>query len=253
MHGTFSASPIGESFQFTAKKGEVYWLDVASDSLGESTDCALSLWKVTPEEGGAQLTRLVENDDAPASGTPPFRIVRSDPSLRWEVPEDATYRVVVRDQLATSASSAGKKYILAVRKPQPALDLLAAWAYPTNNQAQARPIGNNLLVGGSVAVRVLALRSDGLTGPIEVSCEGLPAGVVAPPIIIPADRDEGHLILSLPCSSTCGRCSAEDHRQDARPGSPAASRSLAGRVDLGSHSKLECDRRTVERAIDVAS
>ncbi len=50
-------------------------------------------------------------------------------------------------------------------------------------------------------MRVLVSRADGLTGAVEVSCEGLPAGIFAPPIVIPADRDEGHLIISYPVSA----------------------------------------------------
>ena len=196
--GSFSSQATGESFQFSAKKGEVYQLDVASDCLGENSDAALTISKVVAAEGGPTVTRLVEQDDAPPTGTAPYRVVRRDPSLRWEAPEDATYRLTVRDQLASTPATAGRKYVLSVRKPQPALDVLAAWLYPINNQATARPIGNNLLPGGSAAIRVLINRADGLTGPVEIRCEGLPAGIVAPPIWIAADREEGHLIISYP-------------------------------------------------------
>jgi hypothetical protein len=201
VYGTFGSLPTGESFQFTAKKSDVYQFDVASDCLGENSDAHLAVYKVVAAEGGPKLNRLTEQDDAAPQGTAPYRVVRRDASLRWEAPEDAIYRVVVRDQLATSSATAGRKYVLAMRKPQPALDILAAWLYPINNQAQARPIGNNLLPGGSAVVRVLISRADGLSGPVEIRCENLPAGLSAPPIIIAADRDEGHLIISYPISA----------------------------------------------------
>ncbi len=199
--GSFSSQPTGEEFQFSAKKGEVYQLDVASNCLGESSDAALTISKVVAAEGGPKITRVAEQDDAPASGSLPYRLARRDPSLRWEVPEDATYRLAVRDQLASTPSTAGRKYVLSVRKPQPALDVLVAWLYPINNQAQAKPIGNNLMAGGSAAVRVLISRAEGLTGPVEIRCEGLPPGLVTTPLIIPADRDEGHLTISYPISA----------------------------------------------------
>ncbi len=85
--------------------------------------------------------------------------MRRDPSLRWEVPEDATYRLAIRDQLATTPATAGRKFVLSIRKPQPALDIMAAWLYPIAAQAQARPIGNNLLPGGSAAIRILIGRA----------------------------------------------------------------------------------------------
>lgn len=217
--GTFSASPSGETFDFVAKKGETYWIDVASEGLGESSDAYLAVYKVVPgteppaavaadaAATGAvavvapKVERIAEQDDASPLGSPPFRIVRSDPSLRFEAPADATYRLMIRDQLATNAASAGKKYVLAVRKPQPALSLLAAWAPVTNVPAQTKPIGNNLLTGGTAAVRIVVERADGLTGAVEVTCEGLPAGVTAAPLLIPADRDEGTLVLCIPATA----------------------------------------------------
>ncbi len=196
--GRFHAETNGEAFDLAAKKGEPLWIEVASHSLGEGNDPLLTVYKVTQENGNEKLTRLVEQDDPPVAGTAPLRIVRSDPALRFDPPEDSTYRVIVRDQLASNPSMVGRRFLMGVRKSEPSLNVVAAWLYPINNQAQAKPIGCNLLNGGSVAMRVLALRHEGLTGPVEVRCEGLPAGVTAPPIVIPADRDEGHLIFTCP-------------------------------------------------------
>ncbi len=234
--GTFSSQLTGETFQFTAKKGEVFQLDVASDCLGENSDALLSIYKVTPAEGGPKLARLTEQDDAPPAGTPPYRIVRRDPSLRWEVPEDATYRLAIRDQLATTPATAGRKFVLSIRKPQPALDIMAAWLYPIAAQAQARPIGNNLLPGGSAAIRILIGRAEGLTGPVEVRCEGLPPGIVAPAIVIPADREEGHLIISYPIAAD-----------------PSAVKPPAGPVPLKIKGKVLNDAQPIEAEANAAA
>ena len=234
--GSFSSQPAGEAFQFTAKKGEVYQLDVASHCLGENSDATLIVSKVVAAEVGPTVTRLTEQDDVAPVGTPPYRLARRDPSLRWEAPEDATYRVAVRDQLASTPATAGRKYVLSIRKPQPALDMLAAWLYPINNQAQAKPIGNNLLPGGSVAVRVLISRADGLTGAVEVRCEGLPAGIIAPPILIPADRDEGHLLISYPIAAD-----------------PNATKPSAGPIPLKIKGKVLNDAQPVEAEATAAA
>lgn len=220
--GAFGNSSTGEAFDFSAKKGDIYWVDVASAGLGENTDAYVAVYKVpaadattppvaagaaatatTPSASAsaAPLQRIVEQDDAPVLGSPPFKITRSDPSFRFEAPADGDYRLVVRDQLASNTATAGKKFLLSVRKPQPALSLVAAWASPTNVPAQAKPIGNNLVVGGTASVRILVDRAEGLAGAVEVSCEGLPAGVSAAPIVIPADRNEGQLILSYPAAA----------------------------------------------------
>lgn len=210
ISGTFGTSATGQAFEFTAKKGEAYWIDVASQQLDQNTDPHLSIFKVSAAPATAataaaagsasasavKLDRIAEQDDPAPLGSVPFRIVRADPSLRFDVPEDATYRIVVRDQLASNAATAGGKFLISVRKPQPALQIVAAWASPINNQAQAQPIGNNLMLGSTAAIRIVINRCDGLTGPVEISCEGLPTGVSASPVIIPADRDEGHLVVT---------------------------------------------------------
>lgn len=211
ISGTFGTSASGQAFEFTAKKGDAYWIDVASQQLDQNTDPHLSIFKVTPaptpatataaapgsgDNSAVKLDRIAEQDDPAPLGTVPFRIVCADPSLRFDAPEDATYRIVVRDQLASNAATAGGKFLISVRKPQPSLSVIAAWASPRNNQAQALPTGNNLMLGSAAAVRVLVQRCDGLSGPVEVLCEGLPAGVSSSPIVIPADRDEGHLVLT---------------------------------------------------------
>ncbi|MGN6134235.1 MAG: hypothetical protein ACTHOU_07010 [Aureliella sp.] len=203
--GTFTDAPDGQAFEFSVKKGESLAIDVISEQMGERTDPILSLSKVpapsAAETGSGsdktpgKLERILEQDDGPASGTPPFRIARFDPSVRLDAPADGVVRLVVRDQLATNAASAGGRFLLAIRPPRPTLSLVAAWASPTNNAAQARPIGNNLCLEGTAAVRVIVKRIDGLAGDVEVRCEGLPEGVSAAPILVPGDRDEGHLIL----------------------------------------------------------
>lgn len=246
VSGAFDSDPSGQAFDIDAKKGEVYWIDIASEQLGESTDPHLSVYKAPPSEAASgsaealaaaaaspavvapvpapasakapatpapadaavavaaaavaasvpiKLERVAEQDDAPPFGSVPFLISRADPSLRFEAPADGRYRIVIRDQLANSADRAGGRFLLAIRKPQPGLALLAAWQTPINNMAQSRATGSRLQMGGTSTVRVIVNRIDGLAGPVEVFCEGLPAGVTASPILIAADRAEGHLVL----------------------------------------------------------
>lgn len=194
--GRFKTSSSLQAFEFTAKKGEAYWLDLASHQLGQRTDPYMAIYKVTKNaEGIEKLDRVVEQDDPAAIGAAPYRVVRSDPSIKLDVPADATYRVVVRDQLATNDSRSGGKFALDIRKPQPSLSVLVAWAPPTNVPAQIRPTGNNILAGSAAALRVIVMRNDGLSGPVEISCEGLPPGASCPSIVLPADRDEGVMII----------------------------------------------------------
>jgi len=199
------ARTTGQQIEFTAKKGDVYWIDIVSAQLGEATDPLLSIFKVVADdksaksEGGKpsiKLERVAEQDDGPASGSAPFAIRRTDPSVRVEVPSDGTYRLVVRDQFASNPARLGGKFLVSIRPPAPGLIALAGWVTPTNNAAQSRPTGSNLLPGGTAAIRIQLTRYDGLTGPVEVTIPQLPTGVTCSPILIPADRDEGHLVVT---------------------------------------------------------
>ena len=210
VSGNFSSKLHDQAFDFAAKKGDTFWVDVASQQLGEPADPQVSIYKLADSatntvEGNsagakrapaANPAKLVEQDDPAAIGSPPLRIARADPSLRFEAPADGRYRIVVRDQFMKDTANVGSRYLLILRRPQGALTVVAAWASPTNNAALARPIGNYLMMGGTSGIRIIVDRVEGLTGPVEVTCENLPAGVTAVPIIIPADKDEGHLILT---------------------------------------------------------
>jgi hypothetical protein len=53
-------------------------------------------------------------------------------------------------------------------------------------------------------VKVKLLREDGYKEPVRVDAKGLPPGVTADPLEIPADKDEGELVFHVPADAKPG-------------------------------------------------
>lgn len=75
-------------------------------------------------------------------------------------------------------------------------------------QVRAEPENPNISKGGSTYVTVSASRVQGYEGPIEISAEGLPAGVTASPTTIPAGEDSTVMLLSAAPSASGDALSA---------------------------------------------
>lgn len=194
VEGTFGQ---GENdFDFSAAAGLQVSIRVRSVSAGQLTDPRIVIYK---REGDSaeqwKLTQLAEQDDPPAVGRPDVRVRRYDPELVWTAPEEATYRISVRDNQTGSRPTDSVRFALSVSEIQPRFRLLAYRPFPHSNPATARPFGSNLMRGGTELVHVLALREDGYAGPIIVSAEDLPEGLTCEPMIIPAGQNEATLIL----------------------------------------------------------
>ena len=183
-------------FDFQAKAGQQLSIDVVSAQLDQLTDPRLVLYKV--EKGGTseeRLSQLAEQDDAAILGDAAVRIRRLDPSLVWTPPEDASYRISLRDSQAGERPSDAQQFVLVVRQAQPGFELVAYSPYPSNNVASSRHFGSNLLLGSTDVIHVVAMRRGGFNGPVEVSIENLPAGLTCAPAIIPPSSSETDLIL----------------------------------------------------------
>ena len=62
----------------------------------------------------------------------------------------------------------------------------------------------NVVQGDSALVAVNVFRRNGFDGPVRVEVQGLPAGFVASPAIIPAGQNDGQLTLSAPADAATG-------------------------------------------------
>lgn len=140
-------------FQFTATKGQVFDITVHARSLRSPLDPVL----VIQRKDGAGVA---SSDDA---GTP-------DAFQRFTAPEDDTYTLAVYDHLRKGGADYVYRIEAAPVKP------LLTMGLP--ERAQFVDITNSVPKGGRTACLVSATRQD-WGGDLNVSFEGLPAGVTA--------------------------------------------------------------------------
>lgn len=202
--GSFFPAADVDSYEFSAKKGETWWVEVASERLGLNTDPFVLVQQVK----GDKLTDVAElYDIAPPMKVtsngysydgPPYDAGSPDVNGKFEVKEDGTYRLQVRDLFGGTRSDPHAVYRLIVRQATPDFSL-AAWAVHMtlrngDRASLSKPMA--LRQGDARAFEVVVQRRDGFDGEINISMENLPQGVSAAGLKIGKGKTYGHLILT---------------------------------------------------------
>ena len=208
LSGSFFPAADVDTFEFSAKKGEIWWVEVASERLGLSTDPFVLVQKVDNKGDEETFTDVAELYDIEppmkvsrngySYDGPPYNAGSPDVLGEVEIKEDGTYRLQVRDLFGGTRDEPSNVYRLVVRKPQPDF-ALAAWAVHMtlrngDRAAYSKPMA--LRAGGAMVIEVAVIRRDGFDGEIELKMDGLPAGVSASGLKIPAGKNVGHVIVS---------------------------------------------------------
>jgi len=241
ISGSFFPAADVDVFEFEAKKGDVWWVEVASERLGLPTDPAVLVQGVTGSGDTEKLTDVAEFSDIPspvkvssngyAYDGPPYQAGSSDVLGKLEIKDDGLYRLQLTDLFGGTRNERGNIYRLILRKAAPDFALVA-WALHMelrngDRNALSKPIA--LRGGATMPLEVVAVRRDGFDGEIELSMDGLPEGVTAQALKIPAGKTRGILLITA--------------RQDAPRALAAAS--LSGRAEI--------DGRTVTHPCPLAS
>ena len=218
-----------DSYEFTAKKGEVWWIEVTSHRLGLPTDPFVVVQRLAAE---GKLTDVVEINDIanPIAGTP-YDAGSSDPLGKLEIKEDGIHRLQLRDLFGSTRTDPRHVYRLQIRKAAPDFALVA-WPFhaPTVNNdrsAPAKPLA--LWKAGTMALQVAAIRRDGFDGEINLRADDLPAGVTAQGSKVPAGKTQGFVFLT------------------------AAETAQAAEVYLRIFGRATVDGKTVEHPVRLAS
>lgn len=210
LAGRFYPAADVDVFEFEGKKGDEWWIEVASERLGLPTDPALLVQQVIPGTNGAadKLVDVLELTDIPspvkvssngyAYDGPPYNAGTSDLLGKLVIKEDGLYRLQLLDQFGGTRSEPGHVYRLVIRRAAPDFALVA-WALHMelrngDRNALSKPIA--LRGGATMALEVVALRRDGFDGEIELAMEGLPSGVTAHGLKIPAGKSRGMMLLT---------------------------------------------------------
>jgi hypothetical protein len=146
-----------DAFQFVARKGETWLIQVASRGLGHPLDPVLKVL----DASGKVLTEM----DDPGSRR---RSATRDPELTFTAPADAAYRIVVGDLHGQGSF----RHVYRLSAAAPTVDYVLA---VTSDQFTLAP-------GKPLKVPVSVTRNNGFGGTVEVSIEGagLPASLAAP-------------------------------------------------------------------------
>jgi hypothetical protein len=147
----------------TARKGEVHEVELRAAQLGSPLDGVLTVL----DGSGKELARA----EAPAPG-------RLDPALTFKAPADGTYVVRVQDRFASRGGPAFAYRLRVAPLPAPDFRLRLAKDVVILPRPGGKPDGKK---GPSAALvlQVQVERLGGFEGPITLSFEGLPLGVIA--------------------------------------------------------------------------
>ena len=158
-------------YRFTAQAGQTLVFEVRGQRFGSPVDLTMRLL----DAAGKQLAL---NDDFNYVGG---QFYQRDPRLLHTFKEAGEYTVELRNTVQVAGERA--PYQLLVRPPQPSYTL---------QLGNERP---HIPAGGEAKWTVSVQRLDGHKGPIALSLSGLPAGITADPVTIPAGRDEAAFLL----------------------------------------------------------
>ncbi len=206
--GNFYPAADVDTFEFKATKGDVWWLEVASERLGRPTDPSVIVQHVAFDGNQEKLTDVAEFSDIaspmkPSSNGyaydgPPYDGGSLDIIGKLEIKEDGVHRLQLSDLFGGTRNDARNIYRLILRKAAPDF-ALAGWGLHMelrngDRNAVSKPLA--LRSGITVALEVVAVRRDGFDGDIELVMEGLPDGVTAQGLKIPAGKTRGVMLVT---------------------------------------------------------
>lgn len=208
LAGSFFPAADVDTFEFMATKGDVWWVEVASERLGRPTDPSVIVQHVSGEGADAKLTDVAEFSDIaspmkPSSNGyaydgPPYDGGSADIIGKLEIKEDGLHRLQISDLFGGTRNDPRNIYRLIIRKAAPDF-AVAAWGLHMelrngDRNALSKPIA--LRGGTTMALEVVAVRRDGFDGEIDLVMEGLPDGVTSHGLRIPAGTTRGMMLVT---------------------------------------------------------
>jgi hypothetical protein len=184
--GRIEARRDRDWYTFDAKKGEVYTIEAVGDQLGAELDLYFNLRKL-----GSEKPLLEDDDSAEVMDPVQFFIQTRDPArIRFVVPEDARYALLVSSHEAAIQAGPRDQYTIRIMPQRPDFRLVVMSSSP------GTPDACNILRGGRIDQSVYLWRLDGFEGPVALSAEGLPEGMTCLPQVVGTGQKQGTLVLS---------------------------------------------------------
>ena len=196
--GRFQARGDVDNVVFDATAGAVYYVEVFGQRNGTTADPYFVLDQLTKNDRGEESARRItaQDDNGTNPGGLTFLAMTSDPVFRFQVPQDGTYRVSVRDRYFETRGDPRLVYRLAIRREQPDFRLVALPATPEANNQPGGTSSLTLRKGENRSLTVMAFRRDGFNGRIDLRAEGLPDGILSRGASIGPGQTSSELIFT---------------------------------------------------------
>jgi hypothetical protein len=208
--GSFFPAADVDVFEFEAKKGETWWVEVVSERMGLPTDASVIVQHVSRDgaAGDEKLTDVAEFTDIPspvkvssngyAYDGPPYDAGSPDILGKLVIQQDGLHRLQLSDLFGGTRSDPRNVYRLIIRRAAPDFAVVA-WALHMelrngDRNAVSKPIA--LRGGATMALEVVTVRRDGFDGDIDLMMEGLPKGVTARGLKIAAGKSRGIMLIT---------------------------------------------------------
>ena len=194
VSGMFYPKRDQDVYEFDAKKGDHYRIEVRSHRLGYGTSPLIVVERL---EGEGKATQVLELAAPYDPGERAFPLRAWDPQGWLEIRKIARYRLTISDLFNGTRSRAGLLYELRIRPPAPGFRAFSVSqsTLHRNLNRRAKVESSVLLPGQVLPLRIRLHRMDGFSGPVEVFAETAPKGIRAHPATIPAGESEGILLV----------------------------------------------------------
>jgi hypothetical protein len=179
-------------FEFTGVKDRKVVVEVISHRNGEPTDWTIQVFKISRSPDGQEKSERVAEfeDTAGIPGAEVMQLGSRDPSGNFICTDDSIYRLKLSDRF-----KANRPWQLIVRDAQPGFSVVAFSTSPVTAAAVVHRWSPFLRKGGSALLQTAVLRHDGFAGPVTLHVDGLPEGVTATDVTLPASQSTAALIL----------------------------------------------------------
>lgn len=190
VSGRFGEVGDVDVYRFAAKKGDVWWIEAMAERLGSPADPSFVVQRIMPQ-GPPQDSAFGDDlTDPTSAGNPRFPTASVDASVRWIVPEDGTYQVVLSDLYQSQRGGPRFSYRLNVRPERPDFRLFVV---PDD---AAQPGAIVVRAGGRTTATLVVNRIDGFNGPIRVEASELPGGLSVDPVVIGPGQFTAPLVVT---------------------------------------------------------
>jgi hypothetical protein len=202
VSGSFGQPGDRDQYQFAARAGEKFSVEVYAERLGSLADPILTVERLNPAPvtGSNPGPLSVQDDGEPSFNANYFETKTIDPSFRFTADESGLYRVTLQDCYRETRGGPELRYRLVIHRSEPDFRLVALPG--AARLGQVWPISLRRL--DRFPVTVYAYRRDGFDGAILVEPKQLPDGIDCPAVTIGSNSNSATLILSSKAEAIAG-------------------------------------------------